>query len=85
MEVSLIEEALDDLLYVCGADIDITDNLFINPKDESYFPISKHYYDLGKKLNGFRELCNICLSPIGLCKMSKHVLNCHNCLLIETK
>jgi hypothetical protein len=48
-DLEFLEQALDNIEYICGAELDINKEIFINPKDECNVPISIHYYDLGTK------------------------------------
>lgn len=38
----------------------MVEEMYINSKDECDGPISKHYFDVGSRLEGFRQVCFKC-------------------------
>lgn len=83
-DLSAIKEFIDNYDYVCGSQITVVPNVFINNKDVCMSPVSKHYYDLGSKLEGFRMICYKCCEP-NPTKMSrvKKLSICNECHLKE--
>lgn len=84
-DMECVDDFIEKFYYICGVEIPM-DNVYINKKDVCNLPISKHYFDLGEKLKGFKSLCYKCSAedPTKQSKFKK-LLICNDCYINESK